>query len=253
MDSDGAFRQVQNQKRRQAASFELRNELCRGDEIGSQQKREVYVRSSYRNLNELASDTPAVLRGEKDAEDAPASVSISNLFNANASRLRGVHIGSNQQGLPTFSMSASRAPPQSGPTIVQYSAQSGGGTQQYYVPANKVVVQAATGDMSAYQMCSPTSSLPQGVVMTSSPGSLHSPQQLAEDASRKRELRLMKNREAARECRRKKKEEAAKECRRRKREYIRCLETRLTMLEVQNKKLFDELQYLKEIYAGKSS
>ncbi|KAK1794647.1 hypothetical protein P4O66_001363 [Electrophorus voltai] len=83
--------------------------------------------------------------------------------------------------------------------------------------------------------------LPQSVVMASTPASLQSPQQLAEEVSRKRELRLMKNRKAA------------KECRRRKREYVRCLETRLTMLEVQNKKLIDELNYLKEIYSGISS
>ncbi|XP_063494100.1 cAMP-responsive element modulator isoform X17 [Symphalangus syndactylus] len=51
----------------------------------------------------------------------------------------------------------------------------------------------ATGDMPAYQIRAPTAALPQGVVMAASPGSLHSPQQLAEEATRKRELRLMKN------------------------------------------------------------
>lgn len=53
---------------------------------------------------------------------------------------------------------------------------------------------AATGDMPTYQIRAPTTALPQGVVMAASPGSLHSPQQLAEEATRKRELRLMKNR-----------------------------------------------------------
>ncbi|XP_055208893.1 cAMP-responsive element modulator isoform X28 [Gorilla gorilla gorilla] len=52
---------------------------------------------------------------------------------------------------------------------------------------------AATGDMPTYQIRAPTAALPQGVVMAASPGSLHSPQQLAEEATRKRELRLMKN------------------------------------------------------------
>ncbi|XP_061291800.1 cyclin-Y isoform X4 [Bos javanicus] len=52
----------------------------------------------------------------------------------------------------------------------------------------------ATGDMPTYQIRAPTTALPQGVVMAASPGSLHSPQQLAEEATRKRELRLMKNR-----------------------------------------------------------
>lgn len=59
---------------------------------------------------------------------------------------------------------------------------------------------------------------------------------LAEDQSRKREIRLQKNREAARECRRKKKE------------YIKCLENRVAVLENQNKALIEELKSLKELY-----
>ncbi|KAL0268890.1 UNVERIFIED_CONTAM: hypothetical protein PYX00_010678 [Menopon gallinae] len=59
---------------------------------------------------------------------------------------------------------------------------------------------------------------------------------IAEDQARKRELRLMKNREAARECRRKKKE------------YIKCLENRVAVLENQNKALIEELKSLKELY-----
>ncbi|VTJ90908.1 Hypothetical predicted protein [Marmota monax] len=43
---------------------------------------------------------------------------------------------------------------------------------------------AATGDMPTYQIRAPTTALPQGVVMAASPGSLHSPQQLAEEATR---------------------------------------------------------------------
>ncbi|KAI1891402.1 hypothetical protein AGOR_G00143460 [Albula goreensis] len=99
---------------------------------------------------------------------------------------------------------------------------------------------AATGDMSAYQIRSPTSSLPQGVMMAVSPASLHSPQQLAEEATRKRELRLLKNREAARECRRKKKE------------YVKCLENRVAVLENQNKTLIEELKALKDLYCHKT-
>ncbi|XP_065729101.1 cAMP-responsive element modulator isoform X25 [Phocoena phocoena] len=97
-----------------------------------------------------------------------------------------------------------------------------------------------TGDMPTYQIRAPTTALPQGVVMAASPGSLHSPQQLAEEATRKRELRLMKNREAA------------KECRRRKKEYVKCLESRVAVLEVQNKKLIEELETLKDIYSPKT-
>ncbi|KAM9229366.1 cAMP-responsive element modulator isoform 20-T23 [Dugong dugon] len=97
-----------------------------------------------------------------------------------------------------------------------------------------------TGDMPAYQIRAPTTALPQGVVMAASPGSLHNPQQLAEEATRKRELRLMKNREAA------------KECRRRKKEYVKCLESRVAVLEVQNKKLIEELETLKDICSPKT-
>ncbi|XP_068942614.1 cAMP-responsive element modulator isoform X10 [Petaurus breviceps papuanus] len=98
----------------------------------------------------------------------------------------------------------------------------------------------ATGDMPTYQIRTPTTALPQGVVMAASPGSLHSPQQLAEEATRKRELRLMKNREAARECRRKKKE------------YVKCLENRVAVLENQNKTLIEELKALKDLYCHKA-
>ncbi|XP_019597289.1 cAMP-responsive element modulator isoform X22 [Rhinolophus sinicus] len=98
----------------------------------------------------------------------------------------------------------------------------------------------ATGDMPTYQIPAPTTALPQGVVMAASPGSLHSPQQLAEEATRKRELRLMKNREAARECRRKKKE------------YVKCLENRVAVLENQNKTLIEELKALKDLYCHKA-
>lgn len=59
---------------------------------------------------------------------------------------------------------------------------------------------------------------------------------MLEDQTRKRELRLLKNREAARECRRKKKE------------YIKCLENRVAVLENQNKALIEELKSLKELY-----
>ncbi|XP_057227123.1 cAMP-responsive element modulator isoform X6 [Malurus melanocephalus] len=99
---------------------------------------------------------------------------------------------------------------------------------------------AATGDMPAYQIRTPTTTLPQGVVMAASPGTLHSPQQMAEEATRKRELRLLKNREAARECRRKKKE------------YVKCLENRVAVLENQNKTLIEELKALKDLYCHKA-
>uniref|UniRef100_A0A671YNP6 cAMP-responsive element modulator-like n=1 Tax=Sparus aurata TaxID=8175 RepID=A0A671YNP6_SPAAU len=99
----------------------------------------------------------------------------------------------------------------------------------------------ATGDIPAYQLRSPNSGLAQSIVMAASPGSMQSPSsQHAEEITRKREVRLMKNREAARECRRKKKE------------YVKCLENRVAVLENQNKTLIEELKALKDIYCHKA-
>ncbi|XP_018124541.1 cAMP-responsive element modulator isoform X2 [Xenopus laevis] len=94
----------------------------------------------------------------------------------------------------------------------------------------------ATGDMPAYQIRSPASSLPQAVVVTPSTNNLDNPPMMAEETTRKRELRLFKNREAARECRKKKKE------------YVKCLENRVAVLENQNKTLIEELKALKDLY-----
>ncbi|XP_076759943.1 cyclic-AMP response element binding protein B isoform X2 [Xylocopa sonorina] len=63
---------------------------------------------------------------------------------------------------------------------------------------------------------------------------------VVEDAARKRELRLLKNRQAARECRRKKKE------------YIKCLENRVAILENRNQTLIEELKSLKQLCEPKT-
>ena len=81
-----------------------------------------------------------------------------------------------------------------------------------------------------------------------------------DDSSRKREVRLMKNRccfilfvffcvsdTYCILCR-----EAARECRRKKKEYVRCLENRVAVLESQNQALIGELRALKELYLPKS-
>ncbi|XP_018407821.1 PREDICTED: cAMP-responsive element modulator isoform X2 [Nanorana parkeri] len=99
---------------------------------------------------------------------------------------------------------------------------------------------AATGEMPTYQIRTAGSTLQQAVVVTAAPANLHSPQQMAEEATRKREMRLMKNREAARECRKKKKE------------YVKCLENRVAVLENQNKTLIEELKALKDLYCHKA-
>ena len=92
-----------------------------------------------------------------------------------------------------------------------------------------------SGELQAYTIrpVSSASSSPSMVVHGGSMGGGH---HVPEEATRKREIRLLKNREAARECRRKKKE------------YIKCLENRVAVLENQNKALIDELKSLKELY-----
>ncbi|NXI53304.1 CREM protein, partial [Chloroceryle aenea] len=239
----------------------------------SQKRREILSRRpSYRKiLSELSSDGPPVRRArieeEEKSEDegAPSGMAIpSSLYHTNTGQYITITQGGTIQisnpasdgvhGLQPLTMTNSGAP-QPGATIVQYAGQSPDGTQQFFVPGSQVVVQggdsvsllskaatsfAATGDMPAYQIRTPTTNLPQGVVMAASPGTLHSTQQLAEEATRKRELRLLKNREAA------------KECRRRKKEYIKCLESRVAVLEVQNKKLIQELETLKDICSSKT-
>uniref|UniRef100_A0A8C0BXF3 cAMP-responsive element modulator n=1 Tax=Buteo japonicus TaxID=224669 RepID=A0A8C0BXF3_9AVES len=227
--------------------------------IDCQKRREILSRRpSYRKiLNELSSDAPAVpkIEEEEKSEDEGASSGISamsmpaSLYHTNTGQYITITQGGTIQisnpasdgvhGLQTLAMTNSGTP-QPGATIVQYAGQSPDGTQQFFVPGSQVVVQAATGDMPAYQIRTPTTALPQGVVMAASPGTLHSPQQLAEEATRKRELRLLKNREAARECRRKKKE------------YVKCLENRVAVLENQNKTLIEELKALKDLYCHKA-
>ncbi|XP_040196745.1 cyclic AMP-dependent transcription factor ATF-1 isoform X2 [Rana temporaria] len=141
------------------------------------------------------------------------------------------------QGLQTLMSNAGSN--QGGTTILQYAQTSDG--QQILVPSNQVVVQTASGDMQAYQIrtTSTTTSLPQTVVMTS-PVTLSCQTPKSDDPQLKREIRLMKNREAARECRRKKKE------------YVKCLENRVAVLENQNKTLIEELKTLKDLYCHKT-
>ncbi|XP_040848532.1 cAMP-responsive element modulator isoform X2 [Ochotona curzoniae] len=238
--------------------------------IDSHKRREILSRRpSYRKiLNELSSDVPAIptIEEEKsEGEGTPPNIATMAVPTSIYQTSTGQYIAIAQggaiqisnpgtdgvQGLQALTMTNSGAPPP-GATIVQYAAQSADGTQQFFVPGSQVVVQdeetelapshmaAATGDIPTYQIRAPTTGLPQGVVMAASPGGLHSPQQLAEEATRKRELRLMKNREAA------------KECRRRKKEYVKCLESRVAVLEVQNKKLIEELETLKDFCSPKA-
>ncbi|XP_014287062.1 cAMP-responsive element modulator isoform X2 [Halyomorpha halys] len=114
-----------------------------------------------------------------------------------------LQLTSQGEGIHTLTMTNSTT---AGGTIVQYTQGQDG---EFYVPGEIVVTQNA---------------------------SIGGNQIMAEDQARKREMRLLKNREAARECRRKKKE------------YIKCLENRVAVLENQNKALIEELKTLKELY-----
>ncbi|XP_037612114.1 cyclic AMP-dependent transcription factor ATF-1-like [Sebastes umbrosus] len=92
-----------------------------------------------------------------------------------------------------------------------------------------------SSDLTACQLRNTNSSLPQEMAGASAHSFMKT-----KDTVQKRELRLMKNREAARECRRKKKE------------YVKCLENRVAVLENQNKTLIEELRALKDIYRHKN-
>nr|XP_020470933.1 cyclic AMP-responsive element-binding protein 1-like [Monopterus albus]XP_020470934.1 cyclic AMP-responsive element-binding protein 1-like [Monopterus albus] len=220
----------------------------------SQKRREILSRRpSYRKiLNDLSSDAPAVPRieEEKSEDDSTPAITTVTMPTPIYQTSSGQYIAITQggaiqlanngtdgvQGLQTLTM-ANAAAAQPGATILQYAQTSDG--QQILVPSNQVVVQAASGDVQAYQIrTAPTNTITPGVVMTTSPalGTTGA----TEEVTRKREVRLMKNREAARECRRKKKE------------YVKCLENRVAVLENQNKTLIEELKALKDLYCHKS-
>ncbi|XP_036043613.1 cAMP-responsive element modulator isoform X10 [Onychomys torridus] len=191
----------------QVATIAETDDSAEPEVIDSHKRREILSRRpSYRKiLNELSSDVPGIPKIEEEkSEEEGTPPNIATM------------------AVPTSIYQTSTG---------QYNEETD------LAPSHMA---AATGDMPTYQIRAPTTALPQGVVMAASPGSLHSPQQLAEEATRKRELRLMKNREAARECRRKKKE------------YVKCLENRVAVLENQNKTLIEELKALKDLYCHKA-
>ncbi|XP_060527817.1 cyclic AMP response element-binding protein B isoform X6 [Cylas formicarius] len=120
-----------------------------------------------------------------------------------------------------------------------------GGGEIAVLPATAIQISSGEGGQGIHTLTM-TNSTAGGAIVQYSPGqeffvpvvaqtgNLNA--SVGEDQARKREMRLLKNREAARECRRKKKE------------YIKCLENRVAVLENQNKALIDELKSLKELY-----
>ncbi|KAL5233599.1 hypothetical protein ACI65C_001009 [Semiaphis heraclei] len=160
-------------------------------------------RPSYRKiLNDIAGG-----KVESSGSDCDSNLDSELSSNSLSAHYQSVPtaIQINSQGemhnMPTLTMSNATS---TGGTILQYASQDG----QFFVP---VVTQGGSSTLN-------TSSL------------------VPEDQVKKREMRLLKNREAARECRRKKKE------------YIKCLENRVSVLENQNKALIEELKALKELY-----
>jgi len=124
-----------------------------------------------------------------------------------------------------------------------------------------------TGDLQAYTLrpVTTTAGLNTGVVVGSgSAQSLQNSKHLVDEAARNHEIRIMKGTSGnhsdewdpseptlqKRELRLLKNREAARECRRKKKEYIKCLENRVAVLENQNKALIDELKSLKELYCS---
>ncbi|XP_049269510.1 cyclic AMP-dependent transcription factor ATF-1 isoform X3 [Rhipicephalus sanguineus] len=217
-------------------------------EDDSKKRREILARRpSYRKiLNELSSTeaqgaVASLTADTKDDDDDPDNtITVAGTqYHTAAGLLKAIQLAVTQegslQGLQTLTMTNAGSGTAAG-TIVQYAQGQDG---QFFVP---VTVSAA--DLQAYQIRTTGSggssqALAQSVVMGPAP-SLQTQQSLAEEASRKRELRLLKNRDAAKECRRKKKE------------YIKCLENRVAVLENQNKALIDELKSLKELYCQKN-
>lgn len=188
-------------------------------------------RPSYRRiLNELGG---AVSEEKIDSGDdqmsVPSAAGIIKVIPASALQLTGgdsvsVSSLSALSGSSTAAHVSGGTPAVSGASlsgsgVVQYSQAS---DNQYFLPVSIPVSGSVKIDHE-----------PQHQMMLSASG------EIIEEVTKKREVRLLKNREAAKECRRKKKE------------YIKCLENRVAVLENQNKALIEELKSLKELYCQK--
>ncbi|KAH8038716.1 hypothetical protein HPB51_002860 [Rhipicephalus microplus] len=211
-------------------------------EDDSKKRREILARRpSYRKiLNELSSTeaqgaVASLTADTKDDEDDPDNtITVAGTQYHTAAGLL--------KGLKYLSVVVLTVVPASAIQLATVTQEGSLQGLQTLTMTNAVTVSAA--DLQAYQIRTTgtggsSQALAQSVVMGPAP-SLQTQQSLAEEASRKRELRLLKNRDAAKECRRKKKE------------YIKCLENRVAVLENQNKALIDELKSLKELYCQKN-
>ncbi|XP_059811602.1 cyclic AMP-dependent transcription factor ATF-1 [Hypanus sabinus] len=226
------------------------------DVSSSQESHELLTNcTSYRKMLEDLSPGDVTTkeddRGNKEADGTPLTTLTvpAPLYQTNTGQYIALTPGGGIQlasvgaegvrGLQALTTSSAGAV-QQGPTFLQYAQTTDG--QQILVPSNQVVLQTALGDVPTYQIQTTpsTNALSQTVMMTS-PITFQTHAGKTEDATLKRAIRLMKNREAARECRRKKKE------------YVKCLENRVAVLENQNKTLTDELKALKDHYCHKTA
>ncbi|KAK3913169.1 cAMP-responsive element modulator [Frankliniella fusca] len=187
------------------------------DELSPRKRRDVLSRRpSYRKIlneiDEIAGNPGHKVESSSECDSNLDSELSSHSLSANYSVIPAGTILNSQgeavQGLHTITMTNAT----SAGGLVQYTSGQDG---PFYVPGED-------GQLAT-------------IVVTQG-GGLSGGSVMPEDQSRKREMRLLKNREAARECRRKKKE------------YIKCLENRVAVLENQNKALIDELKSLKELY-----
>nr|XP_043896861.1 cyclic AMP-responsive element-binding protein 1-like [Solea senegalensis] len=214
------------------------------DSIDSVRNRETMSwRPSYRRiLNDLLSNAPPDPRAQEEKDLStptpvptpmyhPSSGQYIELTQGGAIQL--ANSGTNQvQSLQTLTKTNTAAAAQPGAMILQYAQTRNG--QQILVPANPMVVQATPSGAQPYQLrTAPAGSMAHGMIMASTPALLT--QGATKEVTRKQEVRLIKNREAARECRRKKKE------------YIQYLQTRVTTLEHQNKIIAEEIQAIKAL------
>jgi len=125
-------------------------------------------------------------------------------------------------------------------SVVQYAASTQNG-QTVFIPGTVATATTSGPQIISVASASAPASQLSPVSVSGSDHGGHSGHTGVGEVTRKRELRLLKNREAARECRNKKKE------------YIKCLENRVAILENQNKALIEELRSLKELYSGQKS
>ncbi|XP_046846077.1 cyclic AMP-responsive element-binding protein 1-like isoform X2 [Xenia sp. Carnegie-2017] len=218
------------------------------DEEGKKRRDILSRRPSYRKIYDDISDGSIKVEDENGQVMARVATIPGNVIGDQASTQtvtipQGIQITT--QG--AFSNASLQTVPISGQsaTIVQYPTGQNGQEGQYIYAAAPGDVEGINNGATVYAI--PTSqtyavrgSLSPGAAVVLSPSSnLQSSSLGSEDAARKREMRLLKNREAAKECRRKKKE------------YVKCLENRVAVLENQNKTLIEELKALKDLYCHK--